>query len=62
MSKVERFEALAERYTDQATEDRKPFDLAYARAMAKLVDSYPDDIDAATLYAASLMNLSPWDY
>jgi tetratricopeptide (TPR) repeat protein len=42
--------------------DRKPFDMAYARAMAKLVESYPDDIDAATLYAASLMNLSPWDY
>jgi tetratricopeptide (TPR) repeat protein len=55
-------EALATRYTDQPTDDRKPFDMAYARAMAKLVESYPDDIDAATLYAASLMNLSPWDY
>jgi tetratricopeptide (TPR) repeat protein len=55
-------EALAKRYTDQPTDDRKPFDMAYARAMAKLVESYPDDIDAATLYAASLMNLSPWDY
>lgn len=55
-------EALAKRYTNQSTEDRKPFDLAYARAMAKLVASYPDDVDAATLYAASLMNLSPWDY
>ena len=64
VSKRERayIEALAKRYTDQPTADRKPFDLAYARAMAKLVESYPDDIDAATLYAASLMNLSPWDY
>ncbi len=23
---------------------------------------YPDDLDAATLYAASLMNLCPWNY
>jgi len=55
-------EALAKRYTNQPTADRKPFDLAYARAMAKVVEIYPDDLDAATLYAASLMNLSPWDY
>ena len=55
-------EALAERYTDDPTVDRRSFDQAYASAMAKLVARYPDDIDAATLYAASLMNLSPWDY
>jgi tetratricopeptide (TPR) repeat protein len=55
-------EAMAERYTDDPTADRRPLDQAYARAMAKLVARYPDDIDAATLYAASLMNLSPWDY
>lgn len=30
--------------------------------MAKLVKRYPDDLDAATLYAAALMNLQPWDY
>jgi tetratricopeptide (TPR) repeat protein len=55
-------EALAKRYRDQPTDDRGPFDLAYARAMAKIVERYPDDLDAATLYAASLVNLSPWDY
>ncbi|MFO7555890.1 MAG: hypothetical protein R6W88_11875 [Desulfobacterales bacterium] len=55
-------EALTERYTIDPTADRRPFDLAYARAMAKLVARFPDDLDAATLYAASLMNLSPWDY
>jgi tetratricopeptide (TPR) repeat protein len=55
-------EALAQRYTDDPAADRKPFDLAYARAMAEVVERYPDDLDAATLYAASLMNLSPWDY
>lgn len=55
-------EALTERYTVDPTADRRPFDLAYARAMAKLLARFPDDLDAATLYAASLMNLSPWDY
>jgi len=55
-------EALAERYTVDPSANRRPFDLAYSRAMEKLVALYPDDLDAATLYAASLMNLSPWDY
>ena len=55
-------EALSKRYTIQPTADRKPLDLAYADAMEKLVERYPNDLDAATLYAASLMNLSPWDY
>jgi tetratricopeptide (TPR) repeat protein len=55
-------EALKRRYTSDAVGDRRPFDLAYADAMSKLVERYPDDLDAATLYAAALMNLSPWDY
>jgi len=55
-------EALAARYTDDPEADRAPFDQAYADAMAKLHETYPDDNDIATLYAASLMNLSPWNY
>ena len=55
-------DALAERYTNNPTTDRVSLDRAYSRAMAKLVENYPEDLDAATLYAASLMNLSPWDY
>jgi tetratricopeptide (TPR) repeat protein len=54
--------ALAKRYTDAPGVDRAPFDRAYADAMAELVERFPDDLDAATLYAAALMNLSPWDY
>jgi tetratricopeptide (TPR) repeat protein len=54
--------ALAKRYTNDAEADRTPLDKAYADAMAKLVERFPDDLDAATLYAAALMNLSPWDY
>jgi tetratricopeptide (TPR) repeat protein len=55
-------EALARRYTEDAEADRAPLDEAYASAMEELVERYPDDLDAATLYAAALMNLSPWDY
>jgi hypothetical protein len=28
--------------------------------MSKLAAHYPDDLDAATLYAESIMNLNPW--
>jgi tetratricopeptide (TPR) repeat protein len=55
-------EALAERYTNDPTADRAPLDQTYARAMGKVVERYPDDLDAATFYAAALMNLNPWDY
>ena len=30
--------------------------------MRALYQKYPDDEDAATLYAESLMDLSPWNY
>jgi tetratricopeptide (TPR) repeat protein len=55
-------DALAKRYTDDPRADRAPLDAAYAGAMRRLHEKYPEDADAATLYAASLMNLSPWDY
>ena len=52
-------EALAARYAPVAPLDRSSLDLAYADEMAALSAAYPDDLDAATLYAAALMNLSP---
>jgi len=55
-------DALARRYTNDPEADRGPLDKAYADAMAALYAKYPEDDDAATLYAASLMNLMPWDY
>lgn len=55
-------EALSKRYSNDPATDRVPFDRAYAQTMKDLAARYPDDMDAATLYAASLMNLSPWDY
>jgi len=54
--------ALTARYAQNPPEDRLPLDEAYAKAMATLVKQHPDDLDAATLYAESLMNLQPWDY
>jgi tetratricopeptide (TPR) repeat protein len=53
--------ALAVRYA-QSNEERTELDIAWSEAMAELVAAYPDDPDAGTLYAASLMNLSPWNY
>ncbi len=55
-------EAMARRYADDAPEDRTGLDEGYAEAMSDLVDKHPDDLDAATLYAESLMNLQPWDF
>jgi tetratricopeptide (TPR) repeat protein len=55
-------EALALRYGQEPKADRAPLDEAYAAAMKRLHEAYPDDTDAATLYGAALMNLSPWNY
>ena len=55
-------EALSARYTAEPPDDRSTLDEAYASAMQAVADRYPDDLDAATLYAESLMNLQPWDF
>jgi tetratricopeptide (TPR) repeat protein len=55
-------DALATRYTDDPEADRTRPDRAYADAMGKLHERYPEDNDLATLYAAALMNTMPWDY
>ena len=55
-------EALSARYAENPPEDRRPLDEAYAEAMGKLAAEFPDDLDAVTLHAESLMDLQPWDY
>lgn len=55
-------QALAARYAEQPTADRTALDKAYAAAMAELVKKLPDNLDAASLYAESMMNLQPWNY
>jgi len=54
-------DALSERYSGNAA-DRHARDQAYAAAMYKLQQKFPDDLDAATLYAESMMDLRPWGY
>jgi len=54
--------ALAARYAADPPEVRTDLDSAYARGLANVVREYPDDLEAATLYAESLMDLSPWNY
>ena len=52
--------ALSKRYAKDPKTDRKALAEAYKNAMGELVKKYPDDLDAATLYAESMMNLRPW--
>lgn len=52
--------ALAKRYAKDPKTDRAKLANDYKLAMADLVKKYPDDLDAATLYAESMMNLRPW--
>jgi tetratricopeptide (TPR) repeat protein len=54
-------EALSRRYTKQPPPDRKALDVAYADAMREVARRFPDDLDAATLFAEALMDLRPWD-
>ncbi len=53
-------QALAKRYSRDPKADRQQLAVAYKDAMGALARKYPDDLDAATLYAESAMNLRPW--
>jgi tetratricopeptide (TPR) repeat protein len=53
-------EALARRYSGDPKADLKKLAVDYKNAMGGLARRYPDDLDAATLYAESLMDLHPW--
>ncbi len=53
-------EALVKRYSIDPKADLKKLAVDYKNAMGEMVKRYPDDLDAATLYAESMMNLRPW--
>jgi tetratricopeptide (TPR) repeat protein len=53
-------QALSRRYSSNPKVDLRKLDADYAVAMRELSKHYPDDLDAATLYAESLMDLHPW--
>ena len=53
--------ALAKRYrSPNPKSDWKQLHLDYSKAMRELVKKYPDDLDATTMFAESLMMLRPW--
>ena len=54
--------ALSKRYSKEVMEDRSSLDQAYSDAMREVHNNYPDNLDAATIFAESLMDLHPWDY
>ncbi|HJY80871.1 MAG TPA: hypothetical protein VKK81_07290, partial [Candidatus Binatia bacterium] len=53
-------EALAQRYSDDPNADLRQLAVNYADAMREVMKQYPDDLDAATLFAEAMMNLHPW--
>lgn len=55
-------QALAARYEAEPPADRAGLDQAYATAMRQLARRFPDDMDAAALFAEALMDITPWHY
>src|SRR5216683_5008739 len=53
---------LATRYSNDPGADLKKLSADYSRAMGELTKKYPDDLDLATLYAESMMDLRPWKF
>jgi tetratricopeptide (TPR) repeat protein len=62
VTEIERayIQSLAKRYSVDPSVDLGELDMDYAHAMRELSKRYPDDLDAATLYAESVMDLHPW--
>jgi tetratricopeptide (TPR) repeat protein len=54
--------AMAKRYAKDPPKDRAPLDKAFAEAMREVHKAYPDDLDAAVLFAEALMDTMPWAY
>ncbi len=53
-------DAMAKRFPADAKADRRQAAEEYHEAMREVVKNFPDDLDAATLFAESAMNLHPW--
>lgn len=55
-------QALASRYNGDPDTPRAPLDEAWAQAMGKVSETYPNDLTAAAIHAEALMNTMPWNY
>ena len=53
-------QALARRHSADPAAKREDLDRAYADAMREVTRQFPDDLDAATLFADAMMNRRPW--
>jgi|CXWL01.1.fsa_nt_gi tetratricopeptide (TPR) repeat protein len=54
--------AASKRFKWPQLANREPLDKAYADAMRSVYSKHPNDPDAASLFAESMMDLTPWDY
>ena len=54
-------DALATRYSTDPKRERAALDTTYSNAMRALAKRFPDDADAAALYAESMLDLNPWN-
>ena len=52
--------ALATRFSDDPAADFKKLNVKYREAMRGLAAKYPDDLNAATLFAEAGMDVNPW--
>jgi tetratricopeptide (TPR) repeat protein len=53
--------ALPARYPQrEAIEDMRPWDKAYTKAMRKVFEAYPNDLEVRAVFAESIMNETPW--
>jgi tetratricopeptide (TPR) repeat protein len=54
-------EALPARYPQrEMIDDMSPWDKAYTKAMRKVFETYPDDLEVRAVFAESIMNETPW--
>jgi tetratricopeptide (TPR) repeat protein len=53
-------QAMAKRFPADPKSDLRKAAEDYRDAMREVMNKYPDDLDAATLFAESAMNLHPW--
>src|SRR5262249_32877505 len=54
-------EAVARRHSADPQAKREALDQAYANAMREIARQFPNDLEANTFFADSMMNLRPWN-
>src|SRR5882672_8681621 len=54
-------QAVGKRHSADPQAKREALDRAYADAMREVARQFPDDLEASTFFADSMMNLRPWN-